>query len=67
MLFNKTCRRWDEGNQAEALEYLDQQENKGALVDLLGTIQSGVGSLGSEVHEVVLSSLVGLVSSSFEE
>jgi len=62
-----TKRRWNEGNQAEALEYLDQQENKGALVDMLGAIQSGEGNLGAEVHEVVLSSLVGLVSSSFEE
>lgn len=51
----------------EAIEYLEEQENKGALVDVLQTTQTGISGLGADVQEAILGSLAGLVSSSFEE
>lgn len=64
---NNTNRKWNDGRQVEALEFLSQQENKGALVDMLSAIQINRGGFSQEVQEAILSALVGLVSTSFEE
>jgi len=61
------ARHWNEGNQAEAIEFLDQQENKGALVDVLQITHNGISAMNLDAQEAILGSLAGLVSSSFEE